>query len=273
MPDIIDHNGNLYYTGMIPATAKLSFAPRFSPVASKAEIVDLIQAPTRIKKRDIFGASWIKNQESLGSCNGQAAAGALQRALWLAGREKETLSGEFLYSQMNGGHDRGSMLDDGMKLIRDVGAPPYKDRHRMKYKSSDFTPEDFRDANERKAFEVLGVDTELELAEGLAKGAVGVVAVHADNNFMKLDSNGIAGGNSRGAGNHAVGVDDVKIVNGELCFDFFNSWSTNYGDQGRAYLTWDKHLKKTNQYHYFYLITAARTTNTDEIPEPKELSH
>jgi len=273
MSDVIDHNGNLYYTGMIPAAAKLSFAPRYSPVASKAEIVDLIHAPTRIKKRDVFGASWIRNQEDRGACNGFAAAQALQRALWLAGRDKEILSGEFLYSQMNGtpSRDVGSMLDDGMKLIKDVGAPPYKDRHRRKFKSSDFTPEDFRDANERKAFEVLGVDTELELAEGLAKGAVGVVAVHANNSFMKLDKNGIAGG-TNGPGNHAVGVDDVKIINGELCFDMFNSWSTNYGDQGRAYLTWDKHLKQPNQYHYFYLITAARTTNTDDIPEPQKVN-
>lgn len=272
MSDVIDYKGQLYYTGMNASETKLSFAPRYSPVASKAEIVDLIQAPTRIKKRDLFGASWIRNQEDRGACNGFAAAQALQRALWLAGRDKEILSGEFLYSQMNGGRDVGSMLDDGLKLLMDVGAPPYKDRHRRKFKPSDFTPEDFRDANERKAFEVLGVDTELELAEGLAKGAVGVVAVHADNNFMRLDSNGIAGGNRSGAGNHAVGVDDVTIKNGELCFDMFNSWSTNYGDQGRAYLTWNKHLKQPNQYHYFYLITAARTTNTDDIPEPQRVS-
>ena len=269
MSDVIDHNGNLYYTGMNAAPAKLSFAPRYSPVASKAEIVDLIQSPTRIKKRDLFGASWIRNQEDRGACNGFAAAQALQRALWLAGRDKEILSGEFLYSQMNGtpSRDVGSMLDDGMKLIKDVGAPPYKDRHRRKFKSSDFTPEDFRDANERKAFEVLGADTELELAEGLAKGAVGVVAVHADNNFMRLDSNGIAGGNSRGAGNHAVGLDDVEIFDGELVFRMFNSWGTSYGADGYAKLTWDKHLKTTNQYHYFYLIRAVSDDTEDNVPE------
>ncbi len=272
MNDVIDYKGRLYYTGMNTAPAKLSFAPRYSPSASKSEIIDLIQSPTRVKKRDIFGASWIRDQQSRGSCNGFAAAQALQRALWLAGRKKETLSGEFLYSQMNGGRDAGSMLDDGMKLLMDVGAPPYKDRHRLKYKSSDFTPEDFRDANERKAFEVLGVDTELELAEGVAKDAVGVVAVHANNSFMKLDKNGVAG-SANGAGNHAVLVDDVEIIDGELCFDQANSWGTNYGDQGRAYLTWDKHLKQPNKHHYFYLITAVRTTNTDDIPEPKELSH
>ena len=269
--DVIDYKGQIYYTGMLKPQIKLSFAPRYSPVASKAEITDLIQDPERVKKRDFFDASWIRNQEDRGACNGFAAAQALQRALLLSGREKETLSGEFLYSQMNGGSDRGSMLDDGMKLLKDVGAPPYKDRHRRKFKSSDFTPEDFRDANERRAFEVLGVDTELELAEGLAKGAVGVVAVHAHNSFMKLDSNGIAG-SANGVGNHAVGVDDVKIIDGELCFDMFNSWSTNYGDQGRAYLTWNKHLKQPNQYHYFYLVTATKTTNIDDIPEPQKVT-
>jgi len=64
----------------------------------------------------------------------------------------------------------------------------------------------------------------------------------------------------------------VKIINGELCFDHANSWGLNYGDQGRAYLTWDKHLKQPNQYHYFYLITATRTTNTDDIPEPQKVT-
>ena len=269
MSDIIEHNGSLFYTGNLVPDVKTTFAPKMVSTSTKTEIIDLIQKPTRIAKRDIFLPSWIRNQEDRGACNGFAAAQALQRALWLAGEEKTILSGEFLYSQMNGGRDVGSMLDDGMDLLLSTGAPPYKDRHRRKFRPSDFTAEDFRDAANYKAFEIYGVDTELELAEGLAKGFVGVVAVHANNNFMRLDSNGIAGG-ANGPGNHAVGVDDVTIKNGELCFDMFNSWSTNYGDNGRAYLTWKKHFTQTSRNHYFYLIRATKANKSDDSPEPQK---
>lgn len=268
--DIIDFGGRLFHTGKLTPESRTTFAPKFVSTRSQRDIQKLIMDTKRQDIRKLFTPEWIRNQEDRGACNGFAAAQAEERAEYKAGRSREKLSGEYLYSLMNGGFDRGSMLDDGLKLLLENGVAPYRDRHRRKFLEKDFTAEDHRDAVDHMALEIYSADTELELAEGLALGFVGVVAVHASNSFMRLDADGIAG-SSNGPGNHAVGVDDVKIQKGRLVFDMFNSWDVNYGDEGRAYLTFDDHFQQTIRNHVFYLIRAVKTDKTDDIPEPQEV--
>lgn len=266
--EVIDYGGNLYHTGNLKPQVKarsFSWSEKLLGM-SKSEVESIIQDPQRRNVNDLFGPEWIYNQGSIGSCNGCAGAKALQRQRFLAGQPDLDLSGEYLYSRINGSRDVGSMLDDGMVELRDNGVAPWKPRHAQKFRERDFTAEDMRDSTRFKGVECFGVDTEFELAAGVATGFTAVVAVHADNGFMRLDTNGIAGG-GRGPGNHAVGVDDVKIVNGELVFRMFNSWGTNYGDNGYAGLTWKRHFATTNQYHYFYLIRAVNDDTEDNVPE------
>jgi len=90
------------------------------------------------------------------------------------------------------------------------------------------------------------------LRTGLAKGFIAIVAVHAGGNFQRLNSQGIAGVD-RGSGNHAVHVDDLCVVGGTEVFDMANSWGTQYGTQGRAYLTKDTFAQTFGNY-MFYLI-------------------
>jgi hypothetical protein len=100
----------------------------------------------------------------------------------------------------------------------------------------------------------LEINSELELATlVLSKSGGVVVAVDVDNSFMKLDKNGICGG-GRGPGNHAVHVDDVDIINGELVFDMQNSWGLNFGEAGRAYTTWQRHFVPTYRNHQFFAV-------------------
>ena len=266
--ETIDYGGQVFHTGNLTPTKKLCTVKRF-PVQSfdRAAIEGLINDSSRVKASALFNSNWIYNQGNIGSCNGCAGAKALERQRELSGQPRIELSGEYLYSRINGSRDVGSMLDDGMAWLTEYGVAPWKPSHAQKYKERDFSAEDVRDSVRFKGVECYGVDSELELATGLALGFTAVVAVHADNNFMRLDSNGIAGGNSRGAGNHAVGLDDVEIFDGELVFRMFNSWGTSYGADGYAKLTWDKHLKTTNQYHYFYLIRAVSDDTEDNVPE------
>ncbi len=239
---------------LVPETRPMTFAS-FPEVEllTKAQIEKLTSDLNYKMGRKRFGSEWIANQGRRGSCNGFAGAKALQRARVLRGESLVKLSGEGLYALCNGGRDQGSMLDDGMEAMVKTGVPLEELVAHEEYLKNRISKEAWDSASRFRALEPYRIDNEDQLATGLANGFVGVVAVHAGNAFMKLDTNGVAGGNS-GPGNHAVGVDAVRVRNGKYEFDFFNSWGLSYCDQGRAWLTWERHFTQTIKYHAFYLI-------------------
>lgn len=207
--------------------------------------------------------SYVAEGIGVHNCNAAAAVGALRRARFLRGIDNNNsiqLAWEFLYAQINRGKDNGSLLDEGMVALRDIGVCPLDlQKHPINkhiYKKY-YTPEDYRDAALFQARSPFPLDTEEELATLVLSGiGAAVVAVDVNNSFMSLDRDGICGGGN-GPGNHAVGVDDVDIIDGELAFDMFNSWDLSYGQDGRAYLTWKKHFYKTVKYHRYYAVMAS----------------
>ena len=263
-------DGEMFFTGLqTPAVRPLRFEAyaESQPVLTVEQIRDAISDPERTRRREMFGGpNWIKNQGSRGSCNGYAAAKALERARVLRGLEHVPLSGEYVYAGINGGRDQGSMLDDGLDWIVKNGAAPESMVPHQEFLWNRIPQAAKNEAARFRAFECYRVDTEIELASGLALGFVGVVAVHAGNSYMRLDANGVRGASS-GPGNHAVGVDDVRVLNGEFQFDEFGSWGLNNGQGGYAFLTWNRHLRTTIQYHAFYLIRA--TTDDPKQDNPK----
>lgn len=220
---------------------------------TRAEVEKITTDVRRTPGRKQFDKSWIRNQGGRGSCNGYAGAKALERARVLRGQRYVALSGEGLYAQINDGRDQGSMLDRGMKALTESGVPPESMVPREEYLWNRISSEAKENRSRFKAIEAYEVDDEDQLASGLALGFVGVVAVHFTGAMQRLDGNGVAGG-GHGPGNHAVGVDDVHVRNGKYEFDFFNSHGVSYGQDGRAWLTWERHFKTTIEYHAFYLI-------------------
>lgn len=264
---IIEYGGEVFKLACLPPSSFPTSTP--PPLGSalvpwtKSQIEDAIRAKNQ-RRRDIFsGSLWILDQKQVGSCNAGAAVSALRRARYLRGIDNGDpihLSWEFLYAQINGGRDNGSTLSDGMKAIRDIGAPPLDlQKHPINkhiYKKY-YTPEDYRDAALYRAGAIYTISNEIELATLILSGVgAAVVAVDVNNSFMKLDKNGIAGGGS-GVGNHSVCVDDVDIIDGVLAFDMPNTWGLNYGEGGRARLTWSRHFRPTQRFHGFYAILSS----------------
>lgn len=220
-----------------------------------AQIKRVITDSNRAPRRKLFGTKWIHNQKSHGSCNGYAGAGVYGRARKLRGINDDfQFSGAFLYSLINGGQDNGSALEAGLrKLLSDgvcLADTVLWDMIYPRLQPSHAKAE----AAKHKGLIVYPCETLQGLRTGLAKGFPAVVAVHAGSSFQKLDSRGIAGVSS-GRGNHAVGVDDLCYVGGIETYDMFNSWGTQYGTQGRAYLT-DDHFEQTFGSHQFYLCAS-----------------
>lgn len=266
--EVID---GIYFTGnLIPQSTETKFAAYESaqPMLTVAEIEKLVTSENRTPARKRFPAEqWIRNQGGRGSCNGYAGAWALARARVMAGLPFEALSGEYLYSMINGGRDSGSMLDDGMQAITEKGVARESLVRHESYLWSQMSQEARADAPRFKAFECYAARTELGLASGLALGFVGVVAVHASNAWGTL-SNGVSR-RSLGPGNHAVVCQDVLVNNGRLLFDIANSWGRRWGDDGQAFNTWADHFVEPVRNHVFYLIRGVTDDPQNPAPEPK----
>lgn len=269
--DYIPYNGQVLRTGNLVPPVKgsslplLSAAPGFK-VWTRSEIEEAIKLRPMKRREQFAGKDWILNQANRGSCNAAAATGALRRTMVLGGRnDVPQLAWEFLYAQINGGQDNGSMLDDGMNAITRIGIPLLNlQKHPLNRDilKSKYTPEEYAQAKEWRAETCYQTDDPLELATAiLGFNAAGVVAVHVGSSFTSLDKNGYVGVD-HGPGNHAVGVSDVELINGKLAFDHNGSWGVDMHDHGYGYLDWDAHLAQTSRNHQFYVIIGATNPGT-----------
>lgn len=268
--DVVDGQ---YFTGCLVPDSKPQRIAAYEdsqPMLSKQEIVDLVQNENRTPARKRFPAEqWIRNQGGRGSCNGYAGAWALARARVMAGLPFEPLSGEYLYSMINGGRDSGSMLDDGMEKIQSDGVARESLVKHESYLWNQMSQEARQDAERFKAFECYAARTEMGWASGLALGWVGVCATHYTNAMMRLN-NGVSA-ESHGPGNHAECCQDIVILSGdEFGYDLANSHGLRVLDKGQHIVTWKKHLSSTTRNHVFYLIRGVTDDPQNPAPEPKQ---
>ncbi len=234
-------------------------------VLSKDQIAKILSEPTRKAGRNRWeSVVWIKNQGRRGSCNAYACASLLEKTRVIRGQQNIKLGPEWLYAQINGGRDRGSLLKDGIQAMERLGVPrselvPYES-----YLKSQQKAEATEDAKRFRILkdEYFGISSEEELATALAMNFICLVACHVNNNWMKLDSDGVVQPTD-GMGNHAIHLDDVRISSsGEYQFDHAGSWGLRYGQSGRGWTTWKRHYKTTVRYHQF---VAVRSTIDDPL--------
>lgn len=276
MNDAVLIGNKIVRTGCNPLSdvGKLKAVPNLKdvqlPKVTQLEARNYCETKTFIA-RNVFVSSWIGNQGNAGSCNGYAGAKALQRARARRRLKFVALSGEGLYGQINGNRDDGSQLVDGMKAIELTGVPSEElIPPRTKIYQSQFPPTWKQNAGRFKADECYQLLDEWDIVTALVLGFDVVVAVHVGRNWNTMDSNGVIP-YSPGVGNHAVGVDDIRFRADRFEFEHYGSWGTNIHAQGRAFLTWEGHLKTTRQYHGFYAIrsTVDDTEDSDNPPALK----
>jgi hypothetical protein len=266
-----EYDGHTFALGcQVPDVRPLTF-PAYAdsqPMFTQRQLEDIYGDPKRTKARILFdAATFIKSQGGRGSCNGYAGAKALEKSRFKLGHKHVALSGEGLYAQINGGQDNGSMLDKGMQVLCDHGCPPEDLVPHEEYLWNRIS-QAAKDACPRfKAYECYRADTDDELVSGTAAGFLGVIAVHVANGFTTLDSDGRVTATD-GPGNHAVGIDDFRPYKGKWELDMVNSWGRRYGQDGRGWVSWERHLRTTSRYHAFYLIRAATDDPQGHNPPP-----
>lgn len=266
---IVGPEGNKIKLGLLQPTAgsPMVFASIESSklMLTRDEIIKALEKEGRDLSREIFGDDWIEDQDGIGACQGYGSASALERAIYLRTGVRVKLSGDFAYSLVNDGRDAGSELARGLAASEEIGYAP-KDTPglvRWEYRKSRMPKAAFEAAGRFRGFEGYTATTEAGLYSGLAQGFVGVLATHVAGKYSQLDKYGISlGGN--GPGNHAHCCDDLIYDRklGDFKLDNANSWKLSWGDRGRVFFTWKRHLMQTCKNHKFYLF---RSTSDDPL--------
>jgi C1A family cysteine protease len=187
----------------------------------------------------------IENQGSLGSCTGQAIAGAIELINNRNGRHRD-ISRLFIYyyervllGTVN--YDSGAYIRDGIKVINKQGAPlenlwPYnitKFRHRP-------TNQAILDAARRKVTLYERIENHAGCLDALNNGFPVVIGFHVYSSFVSTvvsRTGRMTYPNKRRErllGGHAVllvGYDKKKEV-----YIARNSWGTGWGDKGYFYM-------------------------------------
>jgi len=228
----------------------------------------LVNKPSMWARRERFaGQKYIRNQRNFGSCNGFSTAAMLSRIRELRGEPYVCLSGADAYSQMNGGHDDGSALQDGMIVVENGIAPEDLVAWNQIY-TSQISSEAKASRLRFRGFKVYAVDEELELASALVIGRCCVVAVHVTQSFYQQDGNGVNRG-VNGTGNHSVGVHDIRLQSdGTLNYDQPNSWDVTWCTGGYTWLTWNGQLRETVKYHRFWVLVSTTDDPQDNSNPP-----
>lgn len=274
---IVGPEGNLIKLGLLKPDESVPnvFASiESSPLMLDADAIKkaVTGFANRKRAREIWGDDWIKDQDGIGACQGYASASAVERARWLRGQVDVKLSGDFAYALVNGGRDNGSQLANGLRECQETGYAPESTPGlvRWEYRLSRMPAAAKEAAKRFRGFEGYVATTEAGLYSGLAQGFVGVIAVHVAGQYSRLDRHGISLG-PNGPGNHAVCVDDLIYDTqiGGYKIDSPNSWKLSWGDRGRCYYTWDRHLRQTSRNHKIYLLRSA--SDDHEAENPPEL--
>lgn len=250
----IELNGRKYRLASIPSSdeskAKL-MAPSFA-----ANIQLVPESEWRTIDDFIAFLKFVMDQKSHGSCVGHGAAGGLMRDRDSNGSKHVDLSGTFVYSYINGNRDDGAMISDAVKVLLEKGTCTYTKCPWDTIYQRNISDDARQEATRFKALEIYsaGTDPWNEIMSGVMLGFTPVYAVMVGNTFMRTDSDGVVGFD-RGPGNHCVhGKGSKKRSSGEWLLELVNSWGTDFGDGGRAYVT-RKHIEGVQQ--DWYLIRAA----------------
>lgn len=214
-----------------------------SPLIPRSEYID-------VDNRDVFGfEKWFYDQLQHGSCSGQAVTSTIIKTRHQQGLPFVKLSPTYLYAQCNGGRDQGSVIAEILAAAKAGGTCRLELNDQNTIYWNQVSQAAKADAPNYKISEAYRLTSFEEICDAILKGFFIVCGIYVGRNFEQTDANGVAGV-TRAQPNHAVMVDGLKILpSGEVLLDMANSWSFNWGYNGRIYLR-DKHFAYVEGDHW-----------------------
>ena len=255
--EFAEFDGQAFGLGLqMPAQRTIAYPTlsTMTPLLPIDEIKQLIASEDFKFGQTYFDDSWLTNQNGYGSCASYAGSSALAKARVLGGQDRVDLSGDYLYSLVNGGRDRGSMLDDNMRAIMNKGVAakstvPLGGIYRNNYDTQKADTE----ARRFRGHELYACPDEQSVATALAMRIPVVIAIHVGRNWRREDSRDVLIGDS-GPGNHSEHLDDIRWSEQHGRFEFREGSSHK---RPYFWVYWSKHLAQPSRYHMFYAVPSA----------------
>jgi C1A family cysteine protease/fibronectin type 3 domain-containing protein len=272
-----------------PSTISLGMKPATYDVISKIKLVN----PNKIAHRGLpssfdISASMppVGSQGGQGSCVAWSVAYATKSYQEYIERKDKTnwnyidgakinysriFSPAFVYNQINGGKDNGSVIENALALVVSKGVPTWET---MPYTDRDFktqpTASQMEAASKFKAKEFLRIkSTEInDIKKQITLGRPVVTGIPVSEGFYSLGKKVYSVPKGTNLGGHAiviVGYDDSLNA-----FKIQNSWGTGWGDKGFGFIDYQFFMK--NAYMGYVLIDTIDTSvpvnpvKTDIIP-------
>jgi hypothetical protein len=200
-----------------------------APMFTRAELIAIAE-----KTGNDMEYPWlppVHDQNGKGQCNADATTAMAESCRMSQGLPLILLSAADLYDRINGGSDRGSLLEDAMAemLKNGVGTqascgavwkpgnpkPPAGERARFKF------------------LEVFTCPTLMHYFSGLAAGFRGNTGIMWGDNYNP-DGDGWLPETPRGGGGHSLFSYKLAHRNGKLGAVTQNSWASRWGVQGKC---------------------------------------
>ncbi|TGK08891.1 cysteine protease [Leptospira fletcheri] len=173
----------------------------------------------------------------------------------------------FIYNQINGGRDNGSLISDAMKLVVENGVATWD---AMPYNPNDYMTKPNQSAidvalkHKAKDFMRVRQSDPNEVKNQLNEGRPVVAGIIVYENFMNLKGQEIyKDGVGKTYGGHAIAI--VGYDDSRNAFKFINSWSTQWGDQGYGYIDY-KWFSKVCQSAFVLVDQAPQEQITEPTP-------
>lgn len=124
MPSVIDHTGERRFLGNNPAPLRCNW-PIYGSTPT-TPLIDESKWPEYIVENPFEDDAYdppIHDQDGVGQCNCDATVTMAEACLLILGMDYVALAAGDLYDRINGGSDRGSLLEDAMEemMLRGVG--------------------------------------------------------------------------------------------------------------------------------------------------------
>lgn len=171
----------------------------------------------------------VKDQDGIGACNAFATITAMESARNVAGLPYVQLSCGYLYGSINGGSDRGSMLEDALEHMTKVGSCPTSMVGDLSWRQSSWPAGVKEAAIPFRFLEYWWCPTFDHLASAAQKGFFLNLGIMWGN--FRPDSDGWIAPSGGGGGHSILGC-GLHERNGKWGLEMKNSW-------GQWGMNWD----------------------------------
>lgn len=217
------------------------------------------------------------DQGRQGSCVGWATAYAVKsfhekiEMGWPLNTENHLFSPAFIYNQINGGQDKGSVIFQALDLAVEKGIATL---NTMPYSYTDFLTQPstaaLAEANKFKAARWHRINDTSQIKAALINRSPVIAAIHVYEQLKNLKGPDSVYNTTSGErrGGHAVvivGYDDNRYAG---AFKVINSWGTQWGDGGYFWLPYNFAARDV-MYEAYVLLDADNTDVTPPDPEDR----